>query len=217
MIKIHERGRAIYKELIESYTRISTATLGHILEFGFIAELKPLFPVKMVGPALTVKAPSIDSTAVHLALDYAEPGDVLVIDRCGDNAHACLGGIVAYAGRKKGVIGAVVDGSITDTEELLHQCFPVFYRQISPLTTRILGYEGEINTQASICGVVVNSGDLIVADNDGIVVLSPKKAEELINVVVKRQEREKEIIDKIDSGTPLSSISGANKYKEDKF
>lgn len=217
MVKIYRRERLVNKKLIESYKKVSTATLGHILEFGFIVGLKSLFPAKIVGPALTVKAPSIDSTAVHLALDYAELGDILVIDRGGDDLHACLGGMVAYAGMKKGVIGAVVDGSITDTEELLDYRFPVFYRCVSPLTTRILGYEGEINTQVSICGVVINPGDLIVVDPDGVVVLSPKQAEELINVVIKRQEREKEVINKIDSGVSLSSISGANKYKEEKF
>jgi regulator of RNase E activity RraA len=179
----------------------------------FIRNLKPLFtPIKIVGPALTVKIPHVDSAALHVALDYAEPGDVIVVSMSGDYERACWGGIVTYMAIKKGVVGAIIDGRICDVNDIIKMKFPIFSRGTSPVTTRILGLEGEIGGQIAIEDVVINPGDLVFADEDGIAILTPEKAKFYIEKLESYEKREEEIIKRIDLGESLSEISGAKKY-----
>lgn len=215
MIKIMDRPRKVKKETLDLARSISTGTIGHLTEFGFAVGLRPLStPTRLVGTAITVRVPSMDSTAVHLALDILEPGDVLVIDRCGDCIHASLGGMVAYAAKKKGAAGAVVDGAITDLEEITEHQFPVYCRGVSPLTTKTLGIEGEINTSISVSGVPVDPGYLVIGDSDGVVFLHPDLSLSMLREAEKRQEREKFVKSELDRGTSLSSLSGAEKYRK---
>ena len=89
---------------------------------------------------------------------------------------------------------------------------PVFCRSVSPLTTRRIGIEGAINIPVSICGVVVNPGDLVVGDDDGIFVVSPELAEEYREKAIAKQNGEPALKKRIDNGERLSDINGCNKY-----
>src|SRR5215469_18015899 len=83
---------------LEAFRHVTTGSLGHLTDFGFAAGLQPLTrPQKMVGPAFTVRIPRLDATPVHYALNLVQPGDVLVIDTCGERTRACWGGVVAHA------------------------------------------------------------------------------------------------------------------------
>ncbi|MGO1655402.1 MAG: hypothetical protein ACTHYJ_10970, partial [Brevibacterium yomogidense] len=84
--------------VLEALARTSVSTLGHLTDFGFPTGLTPLYrPLAFVGPAVTVKIPHIDHTAVHIAIDSLRPGDVLVIDQSGDDTRSCFGGMGSYA------------------------------------------------------------------------------------------------------------------------
>lgn len=200
-------------ELVDRFKRLHPSTLGHLRDGIFLTSLRPnKRPIRIVGSALTVRIPHLDSTAVHLSLDVAQPGDVIVVSMSGDYSRACWGGMVSYAAAKKAIAGAIIDGCICDVEEILSLDFPVFSRGISPLTTRILGIEGEIGYTVAIDGVPINSGDLVFADDDGVAILSQQYAEQIADILESIENGENETKRKIDSGIPLSEISGAARF-----
>lgn len=213
MFTVKPRVQGVTPELVDLFQNVGTSTIGHLTDFGFLKGLTPLFrPIHFVGNAVTVRIPHMDSTAVHKALDFVQPGDVLVIDMSGDVERSCFGGMVSYAAHTKKVAGVIVSGCINDVEEIKEIKLPVFSLGVSPLTTRILGIEGEINTTVSVCGVSINPGDLVVADNDGVFVVNPDLAAKYGEIAIEKQLREPETKRKIDSGISLASISKAERF-----
>ncbi|TYR80817.1 RraA family protein [Priestia megaterium] len=221
MFTIKPRVQGLTPELVDLYQKVCPSTIGHMTDFGFLKGLVPISrPIRFVGNAITVRIPHMDSTAVHRAIDFLEPGDVIVVDMSGDTERSCWGGMVSYAAKAKKVAGVVINGCINDVPEILELELPVFSLGVSPITTRLLGIEGEINTPISVCGVSVHPGDLIVADDDGVFVINAKNATEYGETAIQKQDAEIEWKKKIDVGTSLSSISGAydlinSKIKED--
>jgi 4-hydroxy-4-methyl-2-oxoglutarate aldolase len=133
--------------------------------------IRPLYePIpRLVGQAVTIKAAPGDNLAVHGALAIVRDGDVLVIDWRGTDACATGAGSLALPIRD-GLRGAVVDGGWRDIAELEAIGFPVFGRGISPWSPP-KARPGEINVPISCGGVVVNPGDIIVGDREGVVVV----------------------------------------------
>lgn len=210
-IIIRNINNRVSNEIVQTYKHLGVSTLGHLTDFGFIKILKPNSSVKkFVGPAVTVKIPHLDSTAVQLVFDYTKPGDVVVVDMSGDTERACWGGMVTYAAVKKGISGAVIDGCTCDSDEIEALGFQVFARGVSSLTTRTLGIEGEIGIPISIDNVVINPGDLVFADRDGIAVLTPEEAAYYMPKLQQMESAEPEEKKKIDSGESLSSIAFPN-------
>jgi regulator of RNase E activity RraA len=199
-------------KLIKMLRDVEPATVGHFRHYGFIDPLiRPVLKnTKVVGPALTVKTPGADSTVVHKVMELAKPGDVLVIDRCGDRQHACWGGMVTLSAHLKELAGGIIDGPATDVDEIEELRFPLYCRGLSAMTTKLLGIGGEINTVIQCGGVAVEPGDLIVADRNGILVLKPDEAMEVANKALAMQSAEKSLAEELKRGKSLSSLSGAN-------
>lgn len=217
MFTMNKRVQGISSEVIQKYKNIETATIGHLTDFGFLKGMRPVSrPVDFVGNAVTVRIPHLDSTAVHKAFDFIEEGDVLVIDMSGDEYRSCFGGMLAYAAHVKKAAGVIISGSVNDVDEIKEIGLPVFSLGISPLTTRVLGIEGEINTTISVCGVSIHPGDLVVADDDGVVVIKPEQAKEYAELAMTKQDKEKEeaLKRKLDSGISLATFR-ANKFFEE--
>ncbi|MED4229542.1 RraA family protein [Neobacillus cucumis] len=213
MFRVNPRVQGVNPKLIDLYQKVDPSTIGHMTDFGFLKGLQPLArPIRFVGNAVTVRIPHMDSTAVHKALDLVEPGDVVIVDMSGDTQRSCWGGMVSYAAKAKNVAGVIISGCINDVPEILELNLPIFSLGISPLTTRILGIEGEINTTISVCGVSINPGDLIVASDDGVFVINPKDAEEYARSAIEKQEAEVETKRQVDAGVSLASLSGAAKF-----
>ncbi|RMF85136.1 MAG: RraA family protein [Nitrospinota bacterium] len=208
---INPRVTRIEATLVEEFRHIDPATIGHLWHYGFMdPAIRPLYRrVRVVGPAVTLKIPALDSTLCHKVLDIAEPGDVIVVDRCGDTRHACWGEMVTLGAKMRGVAGAIIDGAVTDVLEIEEMRFPVYARTVSALTTKLLGIDGEINTPVQCGGVTVMPGDLIVADDNGIVVIPPEQAATLLPVAKAKQEQEGPVREKLRQGIPLAQISGA--------
>ncbi|MFE3021913.1 RraA family protein [Streptomyces sp. NPDC059256] len=136
-------------EVVDAFTRVGTAALGHLTDFGFPRGLRPVAPCgPFAGPALTVKIPHVDSTAVHRAMSLIRPGDVVVIDQSGDDRRSSFGGTLAGIAADLGAVAAVCDGSTNDVEEIRELGFPVYSRGVTSLTTRVLSLEGRINVSA---------------------------------------------------------------------
>lgn len=143
----------------------------------------------MVGTAFTIKVRVADNLMVHKALDYAQPGDVLVIDAEGDTEHAILGEIMTREAMVNGLAGFLIDGAIRDAGEIKKMEFPVFARGVTPRGPFKDG-PGEINTPVSCGGVVVNPGDIIVGDEDGVVIIPSVDAEDILKKVEIKHENE---------------------------
>lgn len=216
MIKLNPKpARRISEETIARYRKSSFPTLGHILYEGFVdPKIQCIDPdpgVKVVGHAVTVRTIAPDSAVVHKVLELLEPGDVLVIDIGANERVACIGEVVALAAHVRGA-PVVVDGAATDVREILAMGQKVWARSRSALTTKILGIEGEINGIVSCGGVTVHPGDLVLADCNGVVIIDPDTAAELIDQVEEIERAEVPVRTAVETGTPLASLSPARKY-----
>jgi regulator of RNase E activity RraA len=166
-----------------------TTMLGHILYWGCLdrgIQASRGFAPRIAGRALTVMCPGPDSTILHHAIGQAAPGDILVIDRLGDDKYACLGDGVAEAARAAGIIGAVIDGPCTDAVEMQAMGFPVWCRGTAPVTTRLLDLGGRLHMPVSVGGVAVLAGDAVLADADGVFALAPDEAVRLTEIALAR-------------------------------
>ncbi|MCK0744296.1 RraA family protein [Chromohalobacter nigrandesensis] len=193
MFHIAPRQDTITATQRQRYRTIATSTLGHFTDFGAIATLSPLQrPVRLLGTALTIRIPHVDGSIIREALKLACPGDVLVIDVSGDQHRACWGEFRAYAALRKQLAGVVTNGAITDRDALSRLSLPTYAQTSSPLTTRALELEGEINTPVAIDGVTINPGDLVVGDDDGLFVIPPHRADALADAAERKQAQEEE-------------------------
>lgn len=197
------------KEMPKLIEEADIATLGHYTEFGFMdPEIKCMTPANsdFCGRAVTVRIPAQESKALHVAVSMAEEGDVLVIDRCGDKTHACFGEMVALCATVRKLAGVIIDGPMTDYEEILEMGIPVFARGTSALTTKFIEDCGEINYDISCGGVVVHPGDYVKADKNGVLVLRPFELDELLTIAIEDQEEEALDKKKVLSGATLQQL-----------
>lgn len=125
---------------------------------------------RLVGPACTVKVYPGDNLMVHKVLDVARPGDVVVIDARGVSANAVLGDTISMKARHRGIAGFIIDGYVRDVSAIRELDYPVYARGETPIGPLHRG-PGEINYPVSCGGVAVSPGDIIIAEESGIVLL----------------------------------------------
>lgn len=143
----------------------------------------------MAGTAVTVRTRGGDNLAVLRAFDFCRPGDVLVIDAGGDLTNAVIGGIMTAGAAMLGLAGVVIDGAIRDSAEIRERDFPVFARGVNHRGPYKNG-PGEINVPVCIGGMLVQPGDIIVGDQDGLLAFPASEAEVLINKALGQQQKE---------------------------
>ncbi|WP_404947038.1 RraA family protein [Rhizobium terrae] len=211
MYRVNPPAAPLASDLIDLMSRTETATIGHILHDGFCdpALAAVVAGKRVAGTAFTVRIPGMDSATLHYALSMVRPGDVLVIDRAGDDSHACWGGVVTLAAKLAGVAAAVIDGRATDFAEIRGHDMPVWCRGTSSKTTKFVGLGGAINIPISVGGVAVMPGDGILCDENGVVVLKPEQIVPICSRVIAMQENEASVIARLRSGERLCDISGA--------
>jgi 4-hydroxy-4-methyl-2-oxoglutarate aldolase len=153
-------------------------------------ELRPLWPgARMAGTAVTVLCWSGDNLMVHVAVEQARPGDVLVITTSSPSTDGLVGELLATVMRVRGVRGLVVDAGVRDVAELRRLEFPVWSRAISAQGT-VKASAGSVNVPISVGGTVVRPGDAIVADDDGVVCVPREQAAAVVAAGRARVERE---------------------------
>src|SRR3954463_11944023 len=168
---------ALHARLVQKLVQAEPATIGHFRNWGFMdPAIRAMQPdLRIAGPAVTVRAPGVDGTIVGYALGQVRRGDVLVLDRCGDHRHAAFGGLVAYACKVAGLAGVIIDGVATDIGEVRKYGVPPRWRGRPALPPPRNPPAGEFCVPVSCGGVDVRPGDVIIADECGIVVLDPKE------------------------------------------
>jgi regulator of RNase E activity RraA len=211
MFEINALPPQVPKALLDKLAQAEPATVGHFRHSGFLdPALRAVIPDRrVVGTAVTVRIPGPDSALLHHALGMVRPGDFLVVDRCGDVRHACWGGVVTYTAKQRGVAGGIIDGMATDFAEIRRSDLPVWCRGPSPITTKLLALGGGLNVPVSCGGVIVSPGDAVLADENGVVILRPGEIDAVADRALALQQREVEVIRRLDGGEPLPSISGA--------
>lgn len=207
------------RSIIDLLEKCEVATFGHLLHSGFIDRgIQPVLTSKRVGgTAVTVRIPHTDSTALHYLTKMVRPGDIVVVDRCGDTRHACWGGVLTHVMKNAGVRAGVIDGPATDFSEIIQADMPLWCRGPSPITTKILGTEGAINVPVSVGGQTILPGDAVLCDESGIVVLSPSTVEAVARRAIQRQENELILLERLKNGERLPDISGATAMVESKL
>ena len=133
----------------------------------------------MAGTAVTARSRGGDNLTYLRALEFCRPGDVLLIDAGGDLNNAVVGGILTFYAASIGVVGVVIDGAIRDVAEIREREFPVYARGVTHRGPYKDG-PGEINVTVSVGGMVVNPGDIVVGDQDGLLAIPQDGVEALI-------------------------------------
>ncbi len=169
-------------EMVAGFRAISPTTLCDILARDAVMDhdIRPLWPgvPRVAGPAFTVRCPAGDNLMVHAAIHRAEPGDILVIQG-GDADFALSGGNVCAWAQRRGVAAFVADGVVRDLAEVRERAFPVFARGVIPIPGAKQG-PGEINGPVRCGGAAVHPGDIVVADEEGIVVVPLARAAQVL-------------------------------------
>jgi len=216
MYVLNALPKSIDPDLLALLVQAEPAVIGHFRYTGFVSPaIKAHFQDRRVaGTAVTVCAPGMDGAMVHYAVGQARPGDFLVIDRCGDESIAALGGAVAYAARAAGVVGIIVDGLVTDLGELRQYGVPVWSRGTSAVTVKTLGLGGEFCGHVSCGGVGVVPGDAILADENGILVLPAADIQASATRALQMMRDEKTTLARIDAGEKYPDIMGSTQVIE---
>jgi regulator of RNase E activity RraA len=211
MYLIHTLPDPIPESDLALLKRAEPATVGHFRTIGFMdAGIKAhARDVRVAGTAVTVRMPGTDGGILHHAMGCVRPGDVLVIDRCGEAVTAAFGGAMAYAAREAGVTALIVDGLVTDLGELREYGVPVWSRGPSIVTTRVLGLDGEFCGPVSCGGVAVRPGDAVLADENGVLVLPREHVRSAAHEAIAFQEQEKITLARLRAGEKFPDIVGS--------
>jgi regulator of RNase E activity RraA len=162
--------------------------------------LRPFYHgTRMVGPAFTVKTRPGDNLMIHLALDQAQEGDVIVVDGGGDETNALVGEIMLLWAMKRRLGGFVIDGAIRDVDAYAKGAFPCFARSVNHRGPYKDG-PGMINVPVVIAGMVVLPGDIIVGDSDGLVAFSPVHLDTVLRLSAAKIAQEQQDRSNIEAG-----------------
>ncbi|OCW55730.1 RraA family protein [Hoeflea olei] len=195
--------------LLSEFCTAATAVISDNLErLPGAVGLRPFHAVAgtMVGRAFTVKVAAGDNLFIHKALDLAKPGDVIVVDGGGETSRALIGEIMVAIAKSRKLAGFVIDGAIRDSGAIGADEFPVFARAAIHRGPYKHG-PGAIGGAVCVGGMVVNPGDIVVGDADGVVAFPVAGAAELLKAVRAHERKEEEMLRQIAEGTYVGAYS----------
>jgi len=163
--------------------------------------------MRLVGPALTVGCGPSDNLMLHAVLEHAQPGDVIVADARGYLGAGAWGDVLTVAAQKMGVAGLILDGAIRDATDIIALGFPVFARGLSIRGTTKT-YRGTIGEPVQIGGVRVHTGDIVVGDRDGLVVIPAEQLSRSLELAEARAVKEEQFRQAIAAGATTVELLG---------
>lgn len=171
--------------------------------------IKPIAKgMKVCGPAYTVRTMPRDNVLLHRA--YAQPGDVLVVDCSGYYEAGYWGDLMSLGAKTKGINGLVIDGCVRDADDIEAMGFAVFSRGLCVQGTSNYG-DGTLNEPIYIGGQLINPGDIIVGDRDGVVVVPQDRIAEVLEKAAAREAKEEGVREQLRLGRPSIEIYGWDK------
>ena len=162
--------------------------------------LRPIYPgARVCGSAITVYEHPGDNWMLHVAAELLQEGDVVVVGLSSENADGMFGELLATSFRARGGAGLIIDAGVRDTSELAEMAFPVWSREIHARGT-IKATVGSVNTPVICAGILVEPGDVIVADDDGVVVVPAAKAADVALAAQMREDKESSTRARLEAG-----------------
>lgn len=195
---------------IDAALEAGTPTLHEVMGQKYALEhaIKPIYAgACIVGRALTVNLAPADNLDLHRAIYEAQEGDVIVADANGYLESGIWGEVTSVASQVRGIAGFVVDGAVRDTREIARIGFPVFSRGVSIKGSGKNG-GGSIGEPIVCGGVLVRTGDIVVADADGVVCIPPEVFEEALEKSRGRLDKESEVMAQLKQGKRTLDLLG---------
>lgn len=188
-------------EVVARLRAVSPSTLGHLRDHGLVAGLTPLTrPIRLAGVAVTVQATEFATPGLIEAVEQAGPHPVVVISRPAGSRRTSYGGVVATRLKALGVAGVIVDGLVTDHDQLVAIGIPTYHRGTTPIVGRRTAEPPVTGVPLTVEGVVVNPGDYVFGDSDGIGVLTPHEVTEVLAELETREADEARLLAGIAGG-----------------
>ena len=213
-IKTELFKRGAEKDIAKILMKVSTSNLSDAMHRqGALKDIISVNPgLKMCGQALTVRTYPGDWAKPVEAIDKALEGQVIIID-AGGVGPAIWGELATHGAIQKKIAGVVIDGAIRDVKEIRALKFPAFAKIISPSAGEPKGF-GEIGVSVNAGGVKIFSGDWVLGDDDGVVVIPKDKAVEFANRAMSVMETENRLRKEIDEGSTLSKVTELLKWEK---
>ncbi len=197
-------------DLVERFKRLDTTSISDALDrLGITGGCQGILPqvsgTKAVGRAFTVRYRpcGIEKGTVGDFLDDVDPGHVVVLDNGGRTYGTVWGDIMTVYAIKRGISGTVIDGVCRDLPKILELRYPIFTRGRFMVTGKDRVEVDAINVPVSISNILVKPGDIVVADDTGVVIVPFERAEEVLNIAIEIDEVERKILELIDKGVSL--------------
>lgn len=190
------------KDLIDGFAGLPVANIADTMSrmFCIDARIRPLNGARLLGPAFTVSSRPGDNLLLHKAIDMAQPGDIIVVDAQSDLSNSLIGELMIRWSIRRGIGGFIIDGAVRDVAYLRTLQVPVYAAGVTPAGPYKDG-PGEINVTISCGGVTIHPGDILVGDEDGVVVIAPSDAPDILQKARAKLQDEKKTIEAIDRGT----------------
>lgn len=204
MVHVYTNIEKPDKNLVESYRLQDAATVYEASgRKGYVDHsIKPIAKgMKLLGTALTVHCTPNDNLMLHKAIQIAEPGDVIIATTDGYPDAGYFGGLMAGSAKARGIAGLAIDGGVRDSREIIEMDFPIFSKTICMrgTTKSVLG---NVNHPIIFGGTLVNPGDLVLGDDDGIVIVARNDMEKVLEASKQRVSKEIVKAEQLNSGIP---------------